>query len=137
MITKEKWAALRQLMVSLDIREEDLTERFILGSGSGGQNLHKTHSCVYLKHRPSDVEIKCQKTRLRDDNRYFARKRLCEKIDEQMHQTRSDVQQAIEKIRRQKRRRSRKAKQKMLEDKHHRGQIKDSRKKHSGGSDAE
>ena len=135
MITKEKWAALRQLMASLDIREEDLTERFILGSGHGGQNLHKTHSCVYLKHLPSEIEIKCQKTRLRDDNRYFARKRLCEKIDEQMHQARSDLQQAIEKIRRQKRRRSRKAKQKMLENKHHRAQIKVQRKKQSAESE--
>lgn len=106
------------------IEEADLVERFVLGSGSGGQKLNKTSSCVYLKHVPSGVEIKCQRTRSRELNRYYARRELCEKLETRRLGAASQRQQAIEKIRRQKRRRSRRAKQRMLDDKRLHGQKK-------------
>ena len=83
MIRQEKWDELRRKMGELGIYEEDLVEKFILGSGRGGQNLQKTSSCVYLKHLPTGIEIKCQRERSRDMNRYFARRELCEKIETQ------------------------------------------------------
>lgn len=129
MITSEKWQKLQQWMDALGIHKEDLNEQFILGSGSGGQKLQKTNSCVILKHIPTGIVIKCQDSRLRDSNRYFARRRLCEKIDAIKNQKKSKQQQAIEKIRRQKKRRSRRVKQKMLDDKSHRAKIKQARKK--------
>ncbi|MDX2164116.1 MAG: peptide chain release factor-like protein [Gammaproteobacteria bacterium] len=124
----KKWAELNNTMEKIGLLESDLEEKFILGSGSGGQNLHKTASTVYLKHIPTGIEIKCQETRSRDDNRLYARRRLCEKFIEQILKEKSERQKAIEKKRRQKRRRSRKAKEKMLENKKQRSKIKSLRK---------
>lgn len=113
----DKWEELTSRMGRLSIHEEDLVEKFILGSGSGGQKINKTSSCVYLKHLPTGIEVKCQKTRSRDLNRLYARRDLCERLEERLFQTKSAKQQEVEKIRRQKRRRSRRSKEKMLADK--------------------
>lgn len=129
MINKEKWEKLIEWMKRLQITEADLVEKFILGSGKGGQNLHKTASTVYLKHLPSSLEIKCQYSRSRDDNRYFARERLCEKLHVIISDEKTKEQQRIEKVKRQKKRRSRRVKQKMLDEKFKQGQLKRLRKK--------
>jgi peptide chain release factor len=100
------------------ISEDDLIEKFVLGSGSGGQKINKTSSCVYLKHVPTGIEIKCQRSRSRDLNRYYARKDLCDQLEERRIGAASRRRQAAEKIRRQKRRRSRRSKERMLENKH-------------------
>src|SRR5271170_6669836 len=119
MIRKEKMDDLDARMERLGIREGDLVEKFILGSGSGGQKINKTSSCVYLKHIPTGIEIKCQQERSRELNRYYARQELCERLEERTLQEKSKRQQEFEKIRRQKRRRSRKQKEKMLAEKRH------------------
>ncbi|MBN2683689.1 MAG: peptide chain release factor-like protein [Pontiellaceae bacterium] len=124
MITQEKHERLQIRMESLDIREEDLDENFIRGSGKGGQKINKTSSCVQLVHQPSGIEIRCQQTRSQADNRYWARRELCERIEEKVLGEQSAKQQAIEKIRRQKRRRSRRAKARMLDAKTKQGQKK-------------
>lgn len=116
-ISKEKEEQIRSFMQKLGIDEKDLIEKFILGSGRGGQNLQKTSSCVYLKHIPTGIEVKCQQDRSRELNRFIARRMICEKYQEQILAEKSKKQQASEKIRRQKRTRSRKQKRKMLEDK--------------------
>jgi|TARA_B110000305_G_C19160045_1_gene502183 peptide chain release factor len=72
---------LEQRMKHHRILEEDLEERFVLGSGSGGQKVNKTSSCVYLKHLPTGTEIKCQESRSREKNREVARGRLCDHFD--------------------------------------------------------
>ena len=126
-IKKEKQDDLNQRMESLGIRAEDLTEKFILGSGKGGQNLQKTSSCVYLKHEPTGIEVKCQKSRSREINRYQARKLLCEKIEAKVFKIKTEKQAEQEKIRRQKRRRTRKQKEKMLEAKHRHSEKKELR----------
>jgi protein subunit release factor B len=129
MIGKEKWVKLEEWMQKLAINESDLTEKFIVGSGKGGQKLHKTSSSVYLKHLTSGVEIKCQESRSREENRYYARQRLCEKIHTTVSDEQTKAQQQIEKVKRQKKRRSRKSKQKMLDQKSQHGQQKNLRKK--------
>ena len=116
-------------MEKLQIRESDLEEHFIRGSGSGGQKINKTSSCVQLTHRPSNSEIRCQKTRSQADNRYWARRELCNRIEEQLLGEKSAKQQAIEKIRRQKRRRSRRAKARMLDAKTKHGEKKKLRRR--------
>lgn len=117
MIKKEKVQDLKNKMEKLGIHEEDLVEKFILGSGRGGQKIQKTHSCVYIKHIPSKIEVKCQKERSRELNRYYARKELCEKIETKLLKIKTDKQKEREKIRKQKKRRSKKQKEKMIADK--------------------
>jgi len=128
-ITQEKWEKLYERMAALGIREEDLAENFIRGSGSGGQKINKTSSCVQLRHAPSGLEIKCQASRLQSSNRFFARRDLCDKLEEIRLGVQSERRQEQEKIRRQKRRRSRRAKNKMLEGKHKHGEKKALRQK--------
>src|SRR3954470_21435788 len=114
MASKEKHEQLKERMGKLGVLDADLVERFILGSGSGGQKINKTSSCVYLKHIPSGIEIKCQQDRSRETNRYLARRELCDRLDQKIHKIKSDKQHQAEKVRRQKRRRSRRSKEKML-----------------------
>jgi protein subunit release factor B len=128
MITQEKWEKLQERMDALNISEADLTEQFIRGSGKGGQKINKTSSCVQLIHKPSGIEIKCQQSRLQGSNRFFARRDLCDKLEEKITGIKSKKQQEREKIRRQKRRRSRRAKNKMLDAKTKHGEKKALRK---------
>jgi peptide chain release factor len=123
----EKLEALYQQMDLLGIKEDDLIEKFILGSGKGGQKINKTSSCVYLKHIPSGFEVKCQQTRSREMNRFLARRELCAMIEEQKEGVKSARRQMIEKIRRQKRKRSKRAQEKVLSNKKQHSQKKQSR----------
>ncbi|MFK7849599.1 MAG: peptide chain release factor-like protein [Akkermansiaceae bacterium] len=115
--TPEKNAALERRMLSLGIDPVDLLEKFIRGSGSGGQKINKTSSCVYLKHIPSGIAVKCQMDRSREMNRFLARRELCEQFDAIANGKATAKTQAIEKRRRQKRRRSRRSKQRSVADK--------------------
>jgi len=113
----DKWEEIAARMQRLKIQDSDLIEKFILGSGSGGQKINKTSSCVYLKHIPTGIEVKCQSTRSRELNRLYARRDLCEKLEERIFKEKSNRQKAMEKTRRQKQRRSRRSKEKMLASK--------------------
>ena len=128
MISFSKWRQIKHRMRALEILESDLEEKFIIGSGRGGQKIQKTASCVFLKHLPTGITIKCQQSRLRGDNRYHARALLCDKFAENILRIETKRTHEIEKIRRQKRRRSRRAKQKMLETKKQRGLLKKTRR---------
>lgn len=116
-VSKEKQDALRERMESLGILEKDIIEKFVRSSGKGGQKVNKTSTCVYLKHIPTDIEVKCQRERYQALNRYLARKILVDKVEALIRGKESEEQQKIAKIRRQKRKRSKRAKMKMLEDK--------------------
>lgn len=129
MIGQDKHEALQRRMASLGISEEDLTEKFIRGSGNGGQKINKTSSCVYLQHGPSGIEIKCQADRSQTMNRYLARRELCARIEEIELGKKSARQQQREKIRRQKRRRSRRQRQRDVAQKRQHGQKKDLRRR--------
>lgn len=113
--TKEK--DLREKMEALNIREEDIEESFIRSGGKGGQHVNKVSTCVYLKHLPTGLEVKCQTERSQSMNRYRARVILYKKIDQMIKGKESEERQRVEKIRRQKRKRSKRAKEKMLADK--------------------
>ena len=113
----EKEKDLLEKMEALNIREEDIGESFVRSSGKGGQHVNKVSTCVYLKHGPTGVEVKCQEERSQSLNRYRARVLLVRKIDQLIKGRESEELQRIEKIRRQKRKRSRRAKEKMLAEK--------------------
>ena len=104
-------------MATLGIREEDLLEKFVRGSGSGGQKINKTSNCVFLKHLPTGVCIKCQIDRSREMNRFLARRELCDQLDAIRQGKAIAKTQAIEKLRRQKRPRSQRSKQRSVADK--------------------
>ena len=109
--------ALKKRMIMLGIKESDLKEAFIRSSGKGGQHVNKTSTCVYLKHKPTGIEIKCQAERSQALNRFLARRILTDKIEALILGRESAEEKRIEKIRRQKRKRSRRAKEKMLKNK--------------------
>ncbi len=116
-VAPEKIADLEQRMLALGITADCLVEKFVRGSGSGGQKINKTSSCVFLKHLPSGLTIKCQADRSREMNRFLARRELCEELEAIRDGRESERIQEIEKIRRQKRRRSRRSKQRSIADK--------------------
>lgn len=125
--SKEKEKALRNRMDTLGIFEKDIVEKFIRSSGKGGQKVNKTSTCVYLKHLPTKIEVKCQRERFQAINRFLARRILTDKIEKMIRGKESEEQQKIEKIRRQKRKRSKRAKLKMLEEKRRQSQKKKER----------
>lgn len=115
-------------MSSLGIAEHDLDERFVKGSGAGGQKVNKTSSCVYLMHKPTGIEGKCQRERSQAMNRFFARRELCDRIEARIKGAASAKQQEFERIRRQKRKKSRRQKARMMDDKRQHGQKKANRR---------
>lgn len=111
-------------MQALGVREQDIDEQFVRSSGAGGQNVNKVSSCVVLHHRPTGTRVRCQKERSQALNRYLARRLLLDKIENAIKGQASDEAQRIAKIRRQKRKRSRRAKLRLLADKRHQGEKK-------------
>lgn len=126
-VSPEKESALRQRFADLGIDENDIIERFVRSGGHGGQNVNKVSTCVYLKHTPSGIEVKCQKERSQALNRFIARRILADKIETMMLGKESRELKEQERIRRQKRRRSRRAKEKVLHLKHHTAEKKKAR----------
>lgn len=123
-VSTEKQKDLEDRMKALGLREVDLVEDFIRGSGAGGQKINKTSSMVVLKHIPSNMMVRCQESRSQALNRFLARKSLVIKLETLRLGKESKEEQEREKIRRQKRRRSRRAKNKMLDDKKHHAEKK-------------
>src|SRR5258705_11083655 len=118
-VSLEKEDQLAQRMAALGVREVDVEESFVRSGGHGGQNVNKTATCVMLLHRPTGLQVKCQATRQQGLNRFIARRLLLDKI-ETLQKGHVDTERArVEKIRRQKRKRSRRAKARMLADKSH------------------
>ena len=109
-VTDRKQAELEARMAALELREQDLEEKYVRSSGPGGQKVNKTSSCVYLKHRLTGLEVKMQRERSQPLNRYYARKRLCELIEAQRLGQQSPEAIKAEKIRKQKQRRRRRRK---------------------------
>ena len=127
-VSPEKEAQLAQRMAALGVREADIEETFVRSGGHGGQNVNKTATCVMLLHGPTRLQVKCQTTRSQGLNRYLARRLLLDKI-EALKKGYVDAERSrVEKIRRQKRKRSRRAKQRMLDNKHHHSTKKESRR---------
>jgi protein subunit release factor B len=103
---KNKW--LREKMESLGISEFDIEEKFIRSSGKGGQNVNKTATCVYLKHIPTGIEVKCMKDRSQSINRFLARRELVDRIEKLSgKKTNEDIKKG--KIKKQKAKRKKRA----------------------------
>lgn len=107
-VTEEKNRWLKNKMASLNVLEKDIEEKFIRGTGRGGQKVNKTSSSVYLRHIPTGIEVKCMKERSQSVNRFLARRELIQKIERHLGiMTKEDTKR--EKIRRQKARKRRRS----------------------------
>lgn len=125
-VGKEK--ALLERMGQLGVSEDDLEESFVRASGPGGQKVNKTSTCVFIRHIPTGLSVKCQRERLQSVNRFLARRLLLDKIERMQKGIIDRERERIEKIRRQKRKRSKRAKEKILAAKRHQSEKKQLRK---------
>ncbi len=110
-VSEEKNRWLKEKMESLNIKEEDIIEKFVRSSGRGGQNVNKAATCVYLKHIPTGIEVKCMETRSQSINRFLARRELVWRIEE-LYGLRSSRQDKLEKIRKQRAKKKKRAHEK-------------------------
>lgn len=107
MVRPEKLAALKERMDTLGIREQDLDESFVRGSGRGGQKVNKTNNCVYLKHLPTGIAVKCHVDRSRELNRFLARRELCDAVEQMRTGQCAAKARVIQRMRKQKDRKRR------------------------------
>ena len=127
-VSSDKLTQLEQRMRMLGVRQSEIEETFVRSGGKGGPKVNKSSSCVMLLHRPTGLRVKCQTTRHQALNRFLARRLLLDKIERMQKGYVEAERSQIEKIRRQKRKRSRRAKNKMLADKSHHGEKKAARR---------
>jgi protein subunit release factor B len=127
-VSPEKQKQLTARMDRIGLKENDLVESFVRGSGPGGQKVNKTSVVVVLHHPATGLFVRCQESRSQALNRFLARRLLVEKLETRVLGERSEEERRREKIRRQKRRRSRRAKEKMLANKRHQSLKKDLRR---------
>jgi protein subunit release factor B len=119
----------RKKLRDAGVREEDISESFIRSRGPGGQNVNKVSTCVFLRHIPTGIEVKCQQERSQAQNRYLARRLLLEKIIGSRNSERLKERQLKEKLRRQTRRRPKGLKEKILREKRRHSEKKSLRSK--------
>lgn len=85
------------------IEEKDVEEKFVRGSGNGGQKINTTANRVQLTHLPTGIQVSCQEARDLSTNRKIARKLLIDKLDLLFNGADSKLGKAQEKIRKRKR----------------------------------
>jgi protein subunit release factor B len=110
--SKEKILALEQKMKELCIEKTDIEEKFVKSSGRGGQKVNKSNTAVFLKHKITDLSVKCGKSRSQHLNRFLALRSLVDKIEANITGISEPEQKRINKIRKQKQKREQRSQQK-------------------------
>ena len=116
-VSPKKKEDLDKRFKELGIKKKDITEKFIRSSGPGGQRLNKVSTCVVLKHIPTGIEVKCQAERSQALNRFLAKRKLVEKLEKEILNKKTEAEKRMWKIRKQKKKRSRRAKEEILSEK--------------------
>jgi len=119
---------IQERLDALGVLAADVEERFVRGSGPGGQKINKTSSTVCVKHRPTGVEVRCQRERSQAANRETAWAELCAKLEKRLRAAEQERQQAAAKIRRANRKRSSRQKAISVAGKRHRADLKAGRR---------
>lgn len=115
---------LAKRMRQVQICESDLEESFARSSGPGGQHVNKVSTAVTLRHLPSGISVTVQDSRSQAVNRKLARERLLGAIESAREGQRKAEIAKREKERRRKSPRPAALKQKILESKRRRGELK-------------
>jgi protein subunit release factor B len=111
-------------LAALGTGVRDVEERFVRGTGPGGQKINKTSSTVALRHRPTGIEVRCQQERSQAANRLQAWQELCGRLEAQVRTAKAAVVDEREAERRRNRQKSRGQKVRMIQSKKHRAGIK-------------
>ncbi|KAJ4495607.1 RF-1 domain-containing protein [Lentinula lateritia] len=98
-----------------ELKEEDIEESFVRGSGPGGQSVNKTENNVQLLHKPTGIRVACQETRSLFTNRMLARRlqSKCQQLDALENPGLSKEELKRARQRERERRRRKKAKKKI------------------------
>lgn len=115
---------IEQRLAAVGVHTQDVVERFVLGSGPGGQKINKTSSTVWLRHAPTGVEVRCQRERSQAQNRELAWTELCEKLESRRRLAVAAARDERERARRRNRKRSATQKARQVAGKRHRAEIK-------------
>jgi protein subunit release factor B len=121
-------ADVRRRLAALGVDPRDIEERFVRGTGPGGQKINKTSSTIWLQHRPTGTQVRCQEERSQTANRAEAWATLCEKLEARRAAAAAAAQAEREAGRRRNRQKSRGQKARMIEGKKHRARIKQERR---------
>jgi len=116
-------------LAQLRLDAADFEEKFSRSSGPGGQHVNKVSTAVLLRHVPTGAAVTVQDTRSQSMNRQLAWDRLLDSIERARRDERAARRSEIEKKRRQNAKRPRGVKERMLEGKKRRGEVKKLRSK--------
>jgi len=116
-------------LARLRLDAADFEEKFSRSSGPGGQHVNKVSTAVLLRHVPTGAAVTVQDTRSQSMNRQLAWDRLLDSIERARRDERAARRSEIEKKRRQNAKRPRGVKERMLEGKKRRGEVKKLRSK--------
>ncbi|MBI5243673.1 MAG: peptide chain release factor-like protein [Elusimicrobia bacterium] len=108
-VRPEKLKALRERIARLKIDLAQVEESFTRGGGKGGQKINKTSNCVALRYAPLGLSVRCQRERRRSLNRFLALRELVDKIEMRISPETSERLQELERLRKRKARRERRA----------------------------
>ncbi len=97
------------MIAKLKLNLSDIDEKFVRGSGHGGQKINKTSNAVQLKHIPTGKVVKFQGFRERSMNRILALRELLRKLDPE-----SEAQSENDRVRKRKKRKQRRNRNKTV-----------------------
>lgn len=118
---------IEERLAALGWNAAEVDEAFVRGTGPGGQKINKTSSTVWLRHRPTGMEVRCQRERSRSANRETAWLTLCERLEERARGAVRAAVHAVEAERRRSRQKSRGQKRRMVEGKRREARRKSAR----------
>jgi protein subunit release factor B len=119
-------------LTAVGVRTADVEERFVRGTGPGGQKINKTSSTVWLRHGATGIEVRCQRERSQAANRELAWQEMVGRLEARTRAAKDAVVDAREMDRRRTRQKSYGQKVRMIQTKKHRARHKAKRGRVSG-----